>query len=155
MIHKYLSLAVGLGVTLLGAALIVSHLGSRRRNLADTTLDDRERVYFQRQFRRRMLASSLLTLIGILIPLGDELIVPWERFQRAWASYWILVLLLVLCVLLMAALDWLATGAHVRKSRNAIAKLERAQQELQEELQRLRERRDSDGPSSTRQNGHI
>lgn len=155
MIHKYLSLAVGVGVMLLGAVLIVTHFRSRQRHLADASLDDRERDYFRRQFRRRMMASSLLTLIGILIPLGDELIVPWERFQRAWAIYWILVLLLVLCVLMFAALDWLATGAHVRKSRNAIAKLERAQQELQEELQRLRDRRDSDGPSSTRQNGHI
>ena len=155
MIQKYLSLAVGLSVLALGLGLVISHIRSRRRHLADSTLEDRERLYFQRQFRRRMQASSLLALVGILIPLGDDLFIPWERFQKGWAIYWLLVLLLVLWVLLLAALDWLATGAHVRMNRNAIAKLERAQHELHEELERLRSRHGPDGPASTRQNGHL
>lgn len=155
MIQKYLSLMVGLSVLMLGAGLVLSHIRTRRRNLADSTLEEREQLYLQRQFRRRIQASSLLALIGIMIPIGDDLWIRWERHHKAWAAYWMLVLALVTWVLLLAALDWLATGAHVRASRNAIAKLERKQFELQQELERLRGRHGPDGPSTTRQNGHI
>jgi hypothetical protein len=155
MLNKYLSLIVGVLVFGLGAGLVTSHLRTRRRHADDPSLDDGERSFFQRQFRRRMQASSLLAVVGILIPIGDDLFVDWQRHQGGWATYWMIVLLLVLWVLVLASLDWLATGVHVRNSRNALSRLERKQRELQEELERLRSRHGPDGPAPTQRNGHL
>lgn len=155
MIQKYLALVFGLLILGLGLGLVVSHLRTRKRHQDDPTLEERERVFYQRQFRRRMQASGLLALIGFLIPIGDDLFIPWQRHQGAWALYWMIVLLLVLWVLVLASLDWIATGAHVRTSKNALARLERKQQELQAELERLKSRHGPDGPATTQRNGHL
>ena len=155
MLDKYLSLVVGLALFGLGSWLVASHIQTRRRHLADPTLEERERIFFQRQFRRRMQASGLLASIGIMIPIGDDLFIPWQHFPRGWAAYLMVLLLLVLWVMILAAMDWLATGVHVRTSRNALARLERKQRELQDELERLRSRHGPDGPAPTQRNGHL
>lgn len=137
MIDQYVSLAVGLFLVLLGCGMIASHVRTKRRHEADPDLDEREQAFFARQFRRRIQASSLLAIIGILLPIGDNQFVDWTQRKASWAAFWALVLLLLGWVLLIAVLDWLATSVHVRNSRNALARLERKQAELQAELHRL------------------
>jgi hypothetical protein len=84
--------------------------------------------------------GALLLLMGIMIPLGDWLMV--QRRNPQWiALFWISVLALVIWMTLLAAVDWLSTRMHVRATRAALGTLARKQRELEAEIERLRSNR--------------
>jgi hypothetical protein len=143
------SLAMGIALIFLGAWLIRWHWAAwgqhRRQNAADQdagsvpTGDDRERRHFRLQFRRRIQVSALLILLGVMIPIGDWLMV--QRQNPLWITiYWIVVLTLALWIMLLAAIDWLATRMYVRATRATLASLARKRRELEAEAERLRGR---------------
>jgi hypothetical protein len=106
---------------------------------AETAGDDRERRHYRLQFRRRVQVSALLILLGIMIPIGDWLMV--QRRNLLWMTvYWIVVLILALWIMLLAAIDWLSTRMFVRATRATLAGLARKQRELEAEAERLRGR---------------
>ena len=84
----------------------------------------------------------MLGIVGILIPLGDQL----ERFFRGrpglFFIYWIVVLILVTWSVLMALGDWLSASAYSSLV-NIQLRLERKQ--LEDEVRRYR----------ASQNGHA
>ena len=99
--------------------------------------DDRERRHYRLQFRRRIQVSALLLLMGIMIPIGDWLMV--QRRDPLWITvFWIVVLALALWIMLLAAIDWLSTRMYIRATRTTLAGLARKQREL--EAERLRGR---------------
>lgn len=139
---------MGLGLALLGGWFMKLHLQSWRRHSADPSLEDPEREFYRRQFRRRMQASGIILVIGIMLPVGDSLI-PWRKQDASVAAlYWLLVLALTCWVLLLAMGDLLATRAQ---SRASLSRLQRKQRELQAEADRLRAaaRSKSGGESGT------
>jgi hypothetical protein len=146
------SLAMGVALILLGAWLIRWHRAAWRQHrvqeagqaeACQNMGDGRERRYYRLQFRRRIQISTLLILLGILIPLGD-----WLMVQRrnppgnalGITILWMTVLALALWIMLLAALDWLSTRMHVRATRAALSGLARKQRELEAEAERLRGR---------------
>lgn len=134
----------GVFLVLLGSAFIVAHLRTQRRLLTSESGDSDEARYLHRQFRRRMQASSLLILIGVLVPIGDS-VIAWPQGEgglMAWAAYWLLVLGLTGWMALLALGDLAATRTHVRSS---LSRLHQKQRELQAEADRLRAA--SGGPS--------
>src|SRR5579872_6672173 len=142
------SLAMGTALILLGAWLIRWHRAAwgqhRAQDIGQTTAsqyagDDRERRHYRLQFRRRIQVSVLFTLLGIMIPVGDWLMVQ-RRDPQAIAIFWMIVLALALWIMLLAALDWLSTRMHVRATRAALSGLARKQRELEAEVERLRGR---------------
>lgn len=142
------SLAMGFALISLGAWLIRWHLavwGRQRAQDGDQTAtgqntgDDRERRHYRLQFRRRIQVSTLLILLGVLIPLGDWLMVQ-RRNPLGITILWMIVLALALWIMLLAALDWLSTRMHVRATRAALSGLARKQRELEAEAERLRGR---------------
>lgn len=132
----YISASVGAGVVIAGLLLMRSHVQSWSRQQEDPELDDRDRRHLRRRFRRRMQASGLLTVIGVMIPIGDI-----ESVFRAapviFAVYWFVVIALVMWVALLALGDLAATRAH---SRVDISRLEHMQRELEQELAALQSR---------------
>ena len=143
------SLTMGIALIFLGAWLIRWHWavwGQHRGQVANApdagtvaTGDDRERRHFRLQFRRRIQVSALLILLGLMIPLGDWLMV--QRRNPLWITiYWIVVLALALWIMLLAAIDWLATRLYVRATRATLASLARQRRELEAEAERLRGR---------------
>ncbi|HEY2253743.1 MAG TPA: hypothetical protein VGH74_21865 [Planctomycetaceae bacterium] len=142
------SLAMGFALILLGIWLIRWHRavwGQHRAQeagqpQADQNLaDDRERRHYRLQFRRRIQISTLLILLGIMIPLGDWLMVQ-RRNPLGITILWMIVLALALWIMLLAGLDWLSTRMHVRATRAALSGLARKQRELEAEAERLRGR---------------
>lgn len=139
----FVSAAFGAGLFIAGLVMMRSHYKSWQRQKADTDLDEGDLTFFRRRYRRRMQASGLMALIGVLIPIGDSV----ERFDDApgfFAVYWIVVLALVLWLILLAAGDLAATKAH---STVALNRIRKQQRQLEREAAALRER------LSTRKNG--
>lgn len=126
---------MGSGLVLLGGWFMRLHLTAWRRHSLDASLEAAELEFFRRQFRRRMQASGIILVIGVMLPIGDSLI-PWRRQDASVATlYWLLVLALTCWVLLLAMGDLLSTRSQ---SRAALSRLQRKQRELQEEADRLR-----------------
>lgn len=135
-----------------GAALMVGGLITMRRHWLtwrteknDTSLPDTEREYFYRRYRRRMQTSALISLIGLMIALGDTLLPAIfdneHREMVVFGVYWGTVLLLTGWVMVLALADLLSTSAH---SRAALSKIRLKQRELEQQLDEVR-RRGSNG----------
>lgn len=106
--------ALIVGVLLLGFALVSAWLQIQsRRGLSELLEDDPlAKSFADRQVRRRLQVSGMLGIVGIMIPLGDQL----EQFFRGrpglFFVYWIVVLILVAWSVLMALGDWLSASAY-------------------------------------------
>lgn len=144
MPDSVISGGVGLFLIGLGGVLIYWHCCVWQEHRADPALDDRERRHFRTQFRRRLQTSGLLIVLGIMIPVGD-IFIPWQLFPRMFSLYWIVVLLLAFWVIALAAFDWLATRMHSRLTSAALASVLRKQRELEDEIERLRNRQPTNG----------
>ena len=135
-----------------GAALVVGGLIMMRRHRVtwyeeknDPGLEDSDRDYYFRRYRRRMQTSAMIALIGLLIAVGDavlpRLIVNQQRAMLVFGVYWGAVLLLTGWVIAMALADMLSASAHTRA---ALSRLRSKQHELEKELDDVR-RRGSNG----------
>jgi cell division protein FtsB len=134
------SLVFGTALVFLGVWLIRWHRAAWSAHRAEEATDERAKFHYRRQFRRRIQVSVLLILVGVMIPLGDWLMV--QRPDPKWtAFFWIAVLLMALWIMLLAALDWLSSRMHVRAARAALGSLARKQRELEAEVERLRSKR--------------
>ena len=132
--------AFGIALFALGLAFLRRHRRTWQTRQADRTLDEGERAFYGRQYRRRMLTSGLIALLGVLIPLGDLL---FERKPAPAAAlpltlYWICVLLIVLWVLLLGVVDLFATGIYAKDEMSRVraekAALERQIEEIRKSL---------------------
>ena len=138
------SLTLGIALILLGGWLIRWHWAAWGRHRGQEARvqeagDDRERRHYRLQFRRRIQVSALLILLGVMIPIGDWLMV--QRRNPLWiAIFWIAVLTLALWIMLLAVVDWLSTRMYVRATRATLAALARKQRALEAEAERLRSR---------------
>lgn len=132
----WVSFVVALGLIGCAAGLMVWHVRSWRR-AAGSRLDDGERDYRYRQFRRRMQTSAMLALLAALLGVG-----PWIGQRPGWvAAYAAAVVVLAMWICLLAAVDALATRLHYGRIRHEYY-VERAK--LQAQLRRA---------ESTRGNG--
>lgn len=135
-----LSTSVGITLVALGVVLLRSHRRTWRRQQNDASLEDSERIHFHKRFRRRMQASGLIALLGVLIPLGDlalPVLLPQQQFPAVFAVFWPAVLLLTLWVIVLAFADMLATSAHARIALNRV---QRKQRELHQQIAEIKRR---------------
>ncbi len=135
------------GATLIATGLLMmrAHVAAWRIEKNDPTIEDDQRTFFYKRYRRRMQTSALIAVIGILIPFGS-LVLPGlfvdEQLQaRVFAFYWGSVLLLTLWVILLGLGDLLSTSAQ---SRVALARIRLKQRELEQQIAEIR-RRHSNG----------
>lgn len=126
--------AVGGAVVALSLFLMWTHVTSWKKEQQDCDIDDVERPWFYRRFRRRMQTSGMLLAIGVLIPIGDQFLPVRER-PMFWAVYWLLILIGLLWVVLLAVGDIASTSTH---SRVATSRGKSKRRELEEELQRAK-----------------
>jgi hypothetical protein len=128
-----------------GGALMLSHVRAWKLDRNDPALDELDRQHYQARFRRRMQTSGLITLLGVLIPLGDSPVI-W-KLGPLWSTlFWIGVLLMALWIILLALGDFTATQAH---SQVAMTRVRRKQRELEAEADRLRNK-NMNGPTNQR-----
>lgn len=128
------AIAFGFALIVLGVAFLRRHRQTWRERKNDPNVDHAERTYYHRQYRRRMLTSGLLVALGVLIPLGDQLLE--RRFPLATVTfYWMAVLSLVLFVLLLGVVDFFATGMHTK---DAILRVQGEKAALERQVEEVR-----------------
>ena len=132
------------GALLLGFAVVSAWLQIRaRRALAPFLEEDPlARTHADRQLRRRLQVSGMLGIVGILLPLGDQLEPFFRTRPGLFFVYWMGVLVLVAWTVLMALGDWMSSAAHSSLV-NIQLRVERSR--LEEEVRRYR----------ASQNGHA
>ncbi len=101
--------ALAAGLILASLGLLGWHLRSWRQT--DTgALTDRDYHFHRRQFFRRLLASGLLGIVGLLM-FGDT----WIVAPIVKLAYWTGIASLVLVTMLLAAIDLLASRLHYER----------------------------------------
>jgi hypothetical protein len=134
------ALVVGAVLVGLGVVLIVSHVRTWHDQRTDPALDEADRLYYQRRFRRRVQVSGMLALIGVLIAVGDTLL-PLQR-QPLWTTlYWIGVLLLLGWVILLGFGDFWSTAARAKIE---MARMRQRRRELERQIVEFKHRLDTD-----------
>jgi Ca2+/Na+ antiporter len=138
LLDQILAPIVGGSLLIAGCVLIRSHILTWRRHQADQSLDRSDVHHFRSQFLRRLRVSGMLSLIGLLVAVGDALI-PWQNGLLAWfAIYWLVVLLLAVTVVILGLRDMRATQDHARPE---MARIQYHQRELERQLVEERSKR--------------
>ena len=123
------------GAVLVVMAIVLAGFVWRTRAALDSVveLDEVARLHADRQFRRRMQVSVMLFIIGILIPLGDQL--DQVFVNRPWLFLlWVgVVIVLAFWMVLMALGDWLSTMTY---SEIAKAQLRYERREIEDQIRR-------------------
>jgi hypothetical protein len=132
----FVSAFVGAAIIIAGVLAMRSHYYTWQKQKTDPDLDERERQHLYRRFRRRLQATGLLVLIGILIPVGDIEVLFANR-PGLFAAHWIAVIVLVLWVGLLAVGDLASTRVH---SRVSLSRIEQKKRELEREVAALQSR---------------
>ncbi len=117
-----------------GLFLLRTHKRSWNVQQFDETLDDHERAFCERRYRRRMQTSAILMGLGAMISVGDGLL-PLEKSPAWFTVYWGMVLVATLWIVFQAVGDMAQTKVH---SRANMARIRRKQRELRDELSQLR-----------------
>ena len=99
------ALVFGACLVIGGSIGLVWHVRSWRRQKESAEISDADRHYFRRQFARRIQATGLIVLIGILLPIGD--LQMWKHYPGGWAIFWMIVLGLALWVMILGCRDLL------------------------------------------------
>ena len=116
-----------------GAAGIVWHVRAWRGHRCDERLGSDEIRYYRRQFFRRIQATGLIFVIGVLLPVGAA-----PMSMTASAFVWIVILALALWVLMLGFGDLLSTRVHTRDALTRLRAIKQEQQNLEREVERLR-----------------
>lgn len=123
-----------------GGILILLAAGSAwryRRPVERNQLSDELAFrHARRQRRLRLQISAMVGLVGVLIPLGDQL--PWfRRAPVAFVLFWGAILLLVAWIVLLGLADMAATRMYFNRADH---ELSRGRRRLEEELSTHRHR---------------
>ncbi|MDC0273230.1 hypothetical protein OAK91_00685 [Planctomycetaceae bacterium] len=89
--------------------------------------------HFSKRYRRRMQASGMLVLLGVLITGGQ--FIDGEAHPLVFSIYWVVVLLLTFWLILLAMGDALSIAAY---SKVAQGELEQQKRSIEAEFQRLK-----------------
>lgn len=133
-------LLVGGSVSLLGGGLLWMHVRKWREQRADEELAEGERTHLRARYRRRMQASGLLVLLGLLLMLSTEKI-PWRQAPLLFTIYVGVLLLLTAWIVTLAIADAVSSRFHTQAE---LSRIRREQRALEESLSRLR-RKESNG----------
>lgn len=119
-----------------GTAALVWHVKSWRRHRQDDKSDRTELAYYRRQFSRRVQATGLLVVIGILLPISD--LPRWKNYPGGWAYLMMVVLGLTAWVMLLGIQDLVSTRIHSRDAIKRLNSLREKQRELEREIARIK-----------------
>jgi UDP-N-acetylmuramyl pentapeptide phosphotransferase/UDP-N-acetylglucosamine-1-phosphate transferase len=128
------SIFFALVLCLSSAGLIAWHVRAWKR-IQQSDIDQRERNFRHRQYRRRMQTSAMLGLLGVAIFVG-QLLMTLATSQLFLVIYWCCVLALLLWMAILAVADMAATSFYYSREKNTYI-AEHAK--LQGELLRARE----------------
>ncbi len=138
MLWKILpSLIFGGGLIAFGLWLMSLHRRYAQLNITvnPTPEEKADQRHLRRRFLRRMQASGMIALVGMLIPIADAALAIF--LKPLLATILLLVILgLVIWIVLLAIGDLHETRGFSARSKAKIKQLQRHQEELQDEINR-------------------
>ena len=129
------SLAFGAALLIVGIGLMYSHAVSWRQQKRDASLDDATRAHYRARFRRRMLTSGIIAILGCLIPL--ETFFPANQ-PLLFTTYCGALLIFAAWIFLLGVGDMMVTRAHTQA---ALSRIRGEQLALEKQLAELKGRR--------------
>jgi hypothetical protein len=130
---------VAVGISLFGGGLMKWHRDVWARQQQDTSFEPGERVFFHGQYRRRMQASAMLLILGLLLNASNEFLIPWQKFPLFFFLYVVLMLGLIAWMVLLAMGDFFATRLIHQA---ALARLHEQQRQLEHTVGQMRNFKD-------------
>lgn len=121
---------------LAGLMMMRSHKTSWELQQADRDHDAADLAHLQNRYRRRRQTSGLITILGLLIGLGDVLFSWKDDMPLFFGVYWIGVLFLTFWVMLLGIGDFVSTSTY---SRSAMSRLQKKRRILEEQLEQHRQ----------------
>ena len=113
-----LPIAFGACLVVGGVLAALAHrrkLARMEEQAARGELEDWEIRFHRARHRRRLAVAGLLIWLGVAIPAGDAALAAGGAAARPWmAAYLAVLLTAVLGLLVLAALDWIASAIHTR-----------------------------------------
>lgn len=129
------ALATGLSlfVVCVAVALAAWQWADLRRRSPQNSPEDA--AHFHRQDVRRWLVSGLMLLLGVLFYSGTHVATRIGRRPNVvFVETWVAVLGVIIALLVLAAIDWLATTRYARRHRQEIVR--EGMEILRDELRR-------------------
>jgi cation transport ATPase len=135
----WIGVAVGFTLIGIGFSLASSHVRSWRLQQADPELEEEDRKYYERRYRRQMQIARLLEVIGVLIEVGVALFSLPQLNQTPWiATIYLLVLLLLTgWLMLLGFAEFGSRAAHIKAQ---FARAHRKEDELKRQLVEFKHR---------------
>lgn len=115
-----------------GAALVRSHVLAWRKQKHDEELDDNDRKYYYRRYRRRVQTSGMIAVLGVIIPL--ELLIPRDK-PLVFTAYCVVILIMAMWIVVLGIGDFIATRAHIQA---ALARVRGKRLSLEKQLSELK-----------------
>ena len=148
MNNPWPALIVAALLVVFGASFMVSHFRSWRRQLGRPNLDDNERAYLEKRYRRRMRTSAAIIILGILIG-GGDLVLPRLKNQPLIFTFYVIGLLVLTgWVMLQGFGDLWSTATYTDAE---LARIRNQRRELERQLVEFKHRNlgDRDFDSAT------
>lgn len=130
----------------LGVTMMWFHYRSRDAD-AESNRDELEMRHLATRYRRRMQASGILVLLGIMISGGQFL--DGKAMPGLFGLYWLFVLFMTFWVILLALGDAASTLSY---SKVAQKKLSQQRREIEREFERLKSQQGNGHPRSNKKN---
>lgn len=134
------ALVVGALLLCAAAFMALKQWWAHRRLIQNTKINEAGYKIAERQIRHRLAVGVMLFVLGVALPLGDQLDFFFRVRPGLFFAYWMGVLFLVFVMVVMALGDVLSTLASARISQ---VDLRRERQELEEEIRRFRAQREN------------
>jgi hypothetical protein len=131
------ALIVAVVLVVFGTSLMVAHVRSRRRQRGKLVLDEDERGFFHKRYRRRMRIAATFIILGILIGVGDALLPMHKNQPIAITLYWIGVLVLTGWVMLQGLNDLWSTAVYTSTE---LSRIQQKRHELERQLVEFKHR---------------
>ena len=128
--------AIIVGVAVIVVALVMMSFVWRAKKSFESSeqTDERLRLHAERQFRRRMQVSVMMMILGILIPVGDQLDDLFKQHRPLLFLVWIMCIFALLFWMVLLALgDWVSTVVFSKVEQG---RLQHQRRELEEEIRR-------------------
>lgn len=132
------ALLMGAVLLTLSALLTIRQWFQYRRLLNSPQVDEKSYLLAERQIRHRLVVAALMFIVGVGIPLGDQLGAVFRVHPIFFFFYWMMILLLVFVMVVVALSDAMSTIVFARATQ---AELRQQRQELEAEIRRYRESR--------------
>jgi hypothetical protein len=131
---------VALSISLLGGGLVWRHRALWSKQQHDPILEPADREFFQGQYRRRTRASTILLVLGLMLNLSNEFLIPWQIFPVLCFIIYVNAMLILVFWMVFLALGDMFAARILHKA--ALARLQDQQRQLEHTIGQMRNFKD-------------